>query len=270
MKSIIKKFQILLVACATVSSMASSVIEDSKKHFILDDEVLDTSKESCEDGSGMRFAPENAFYMDSSRVPYRYYRVALPSGDMPSVSVTNNKLVALGTSYCKSTPVKSQTVSVSKPYLKDNLWMADVLVPLYVKQAGSIALRKDFRLNVDFASASASGRNPGARALMQVVNSKSAAQFGTTASRTVLRREAASEIDGVVKLAKLVVGDKDMATFREDGLYAVGFNSLLKFTSRDDLSGIPVEKICVYGASPDTLPDMGPGAKLLAPKGVDS
>ena len=110
--------------------MASSVIEDSKKHFILDDEVLDTSKESCEDGSGMRFAPENAFYMDSSRVPYRYYRVALPSGDMPSVSVTNNKLVALGTSYCKSTPVKSQTVSVSKPYLKDNLWMADVLVPL--------------------------------------------------------------------------------------------------------------------------------------------
>ena len=98
MKSIIKKFQILLVACATVSSMASSVIEDSKKHFILDDEVLDTSKESCEDGSGMRFAPENAFYMDSSRVPYRYYRVALPSGDMPSVSVTNNKLVALGTS----------------------------------------------------------------------------------------------------------------------------------------------------------------------------
>ena len=265
MKSIIKKFQILLVACATVSSMASSVIEDSKKHFILDDEVLDTSKESCEDGSGMRFAPENAFYMDSSRVPYRYYRVALPSGDMPSVSVTNNKLLPLGTSYCKSTPVKSQTVSVSKPYLKDNLWMADVLVPLYVKQAGSIALRKDFRLNVDFASASASGRNPGARALMQVVNSKSAAQFGTAAPRTALRREAASEIDGVVKLAKLVVGDKDMATFREDGLYAVGFNSLLKFTSRDDLSGIPVEKICVYGASPDTLPDMGPGAKLRSP-----
>ena len=268
MKSIIKKFQILLVACATVSSLASSVIEDSKKRFVLDDEVVDSSKESCEDGSGMRFSPENSFFLDSSRVPFRYYRVAIPSSVTPSVTVSNSKLVPLGTSYCKSTPVKSQSVSVSSPYLKDNLWMVDVLVPLYVKQGNSIALRKNFRLNVNFAAATSSGRNPGARALMQVVNAKSASQFGIAASNSALRREATSEFDGVVKLAELVVGDKDMATFSEDGLYGVGFNALLKFMSKEDLSGIPIEKVCIYGAAPDTLPDMAPGAKLRNPNQI--
>ena len=143
-KSIIKKFQILLVACATVSSLASSVIEDSRKHFILDDEVLDSSRESCEDGSGKRFHPERVVYMDS--VPFRHYRVALPSSEKPSVSVTNSKLVPLGSSPCKSTPAKVQSVSVSTPYIKDGVWVTDVLVPLYLKQGGSVALRKEFRL----------------------------------------------------------------------------------------------------------------------------
>jgi hypothetical protein len=266
-KSIIKKFQILLVACATVSSLASSVIEDSKKHFVLDDEVMDSSKESCEDGSGMRFSPENAFYRDS--VPFRHYRVALPSSEKPSVSVTNNKTIPLNAAPCKSTPVKAQSVSVSTPYMKDGLWVVDVLVPLYVKQGSSIALRKGFRLNVDFATASASGRNPGARALMHVVNKKSAASFGTAGVRNALRREASSEIDGVVQLAELVVGDKNMATFSEDGVYAVGFNAirsaLSKINRQDLLYGIPIEKLCIFGASPDTLPDMGPGTKLRNP-----
>ena len=56
-KSIIKKFQILFVACAAVSSLASSVIEDSRKQFILDDEVLSSFEVSCEDGSGKQFHP---------------------------------------------------------------------------------------------------------------------------------------------------------------------------------------------------------------------
>jgi hypothetical protein len=267
-KSIIKKFQILLVACATVSSLASSVIEDSKRRFILDDEVLDSSRESCEDGSGMRFSPENAYYADSASVPVRHYRVALPSSEKPSVSVTNNKLIPLGSPLCKSIPVKAQSVTVSDPFLKDNLWVVDVLVPLYVKQGSSVALRKNFRLNVQFASVAASGRNPGARALMFVDNVKSASQFGVSA-RSVLRREAASEIDGIVSLTEFVVGDKNMATFSEDGKYAVDFktirNSLLKVMRQNEMDGIPVEKLCLYGASPDTLPGMAPGVKLRNP-----
>ena len=266
-KSIIKKFQILLVACATVSSLASSVIEDSRKHFILDDEVLDSSRESCEDGSGKRFHPERVVYMDS--VPFRHYRVALPSSEKPSVSVTNSKLVPLGSSPCKSTPAKVQSVSVSTPYIKDGVWVTDVLVPLYLKQGGSVALRKEFRLNVDFATASASGRNPGARALMHVVNKQAASQFGLASSRSVLRREASSEVDKVVQLVELVVGDKNIATFSEDGVYAIGFNAirsaLSKINRQELVYGIPIEKLCIFAASPDTLPDMGPGAKLRNP-----
>ena len=159
MNSIIKKFQILLVACATVSSLASSVVEDSKKRFILDDEVLDSSTKSCEDGSGKRFVPENSFNVDASNVPVRHYRVALPSNAKPSVSVTTNKVVSLGASPCKSMPAKIPSVDVSSPFLKDNLWMVDVFVPLYVKDGGSVALRKNFRLNVEFGPAKVSGRN---------------------------------------------------------------------------------------------------------------
>lgn len=270
MNSIIKKFQILLVACATVSSWASSVIEDSNKRFVLDDEVLDSSTRSCEDGLGMRFAPENAFYVDEGDVPVRHYRLALPSNVKPSVSVTNSKLVSLGASPCKSTPAKIQSIDVSSPFFKDNLWMVDVFVPLYVKEGGSIALRKNFRLSVDFGAATSGGRNPGARALMQVVNAKSAAKFGSAASRKSLRRSASAEIDDVAQLVELVVGDENIATFSEDGMYAVSYEMLrtaLRKVGREDtlLHGVPVEKVCVYGASPDTLPDMGPGEKLRNP-----
>ena len=266
MKSIVKKIQILFVACATVSSLASSVVEDSKKHFILDDVVLNSSAESCEDGTGMRFSPENAFYKDSNAVPVRYYRIALPSNAKPTVSVTDSKVVPLGGPLCKSTPAKSLPVAVSEPYLKDNLWQADVQVPLYLVRGQSVSLRQNFRLKVDFASSSVSGRNPGARALMLVENAKSAAQFGVAAANnSVLRREASSDFDGIVQLVQLVVGDKNMASFTEDGMYAVDFkavrNSLLKVMRQSELDGIPIEKLCLYGASPDTLPDMAPRAK---------
>ena len=226
MNSIIKKFQILLVACATVSSLASSVVEDSKKRFVLDDEVLDSSTKSCEDGSGMRFVPENAFYVDSTNVPVRHYRVALPSNEKPSVSVTNSKLVSLGASPCKSTPAKLPSIDVSTPFLKDNLWMVDLLVPLYVKEGGSVALRKNFRLNVEFGTAKVSGRNPGARALMLVENAGAAAQFGTASAYASLRREANTEFDDIVQLAELVVGDENMATFSENGYFAVSYNDI--------------------------------------------
>lgn len=272
-KSIVKKIQILFVACATVSSLASSVVEDSKRRFILDDEVLNSSAELCEDGSGKRFTPENSFYSDSNAVPVRHYRIALPSNAKPSVTVTDGNVLPLGASLCKSTPAKALPVSVSEPYLKDYLWQVDVLVPLYLVHGQSVSLRQKFRLKVDFGASVISGRNPGARALMLVANAKSAAQFGVAAANNfALRREASSDFDGVVQLAQLVVGDKNMASFAEDGMYAVDFksvrNSLLKVMRQSELDGIPIEKLCVYGASPDTLPDMAPGAGLRNPNRI--
>ena len=37
-----------------------------------------------------------------------------------------------------------------------------------------------------------------------------------------------------------------------------------------DETGIPIEKICLFGASPDTLPDMAPGAALRSPNQISA
>ena len=137
----------------------------------------------------------------------------------------------------------------------------------------SVSLREKFRLKVDFGTSTVNGRNPGARALMLVANAKAASQFGlASANSSALRREASSELENVVQLAQFVVGDKNMASFTEDGMYAVDFksirNSLLKVLRQSELDGIPIEKLCVYGAAPDTLSDMAPGAKLRNPNQI--
>lgn len=92
----------------------------------------------------------------------------------------------------------------------------------------------------------------------------SVAAFAFSATgASALRRSAGAEIPDVNFLAEFLVGDKDVATTEEDGLYAVDFNSIrtamLPFQRQGELDGIPVEKLCVYGASPDTLSDVAPG-----------
>lgn len=73
----------------------------------------------------------------------------------------------------------------------------------------------------------------------------------------------------VTYLAQFLVGDRNVAATSEDGLYAVDFksiyNSLTAYNRQGDLNGIPVDKICLFGASPDTLPDVAPGERLRTP-----
>lgn len=73
----------------------------------------------------------------------------------------------------------------------------------------------------------------------------------------------------VTFVAQFAVGDKNVATFSEDGLYAVDYASIKKALAQSrrqgDLDGIQVEKLCLFAASPDTLSDKVPGASLLAP-----
>ena len=73
----------------------------------------------------------------------------------------------------------------------------------------------------------------------------------------------------VTFIAQFAVGDKNVATFSEDGLYAVDFATIRKALaqnrSQGDLDGIQVEKLCVYAASPDTLSDKVPEKALLNP-----
>lgn len=268
------KFIWIGLLCA-VSAMASTVVEDSKNRFVLEDDVLEVLEHPCMnlDGEiipGFRFVPENSGYEDGNDVPYRLYRLALPSSEVPSVSISDVKTKVLQKPACKEASFKFSGINVSRPFFKDGLWMVDVKVPMLEKHGSTVALRTGFKLRAEFATAAA-GVNPGKRALSRVVNPKAAARFGVKrdAARKALRRAAASELSNVNFLSQIIVGDNEIATMAEDGLYAISFDdirtSLLPFNRQGDLYGIAVNKLRVYGASPDTLGAVVPGADKRSP-----
>lgn len=270
--------RLLFLVCLLALPSLAGVLVDSKNRFTLEDRVLDSKVYDCDslDRVGGKFLPEGAAYLNGNSMPFRYYRVALPSSDKPSVSVTDLNTVPLRKSLCKEGPsgeresLKFVSVDVSQPYQRDGLWMTDIRVPLYVKNGSSVALRKNFKLDVRF-NATVSGVNPGKRAIARVLNPVGAARFGSSmaSARKALRKAASGQTSDVTFLAKFKVGDKDVSTFSEDGLYAVPFssirNSLLLWQRQNELDGIPLDRICLYGASPDTLPDMGPGTAQRIP-----
>jgi len=266
----------LFVALGAMCSFAG-VVEDSKNRFVLDDVVVESSVYPCDSVglSGAKFLPEKATYLDGHDMPYRYYWVALPSNQKPSVSVTDSKTVPLGKSLCaerhdiRTDSAWVYSVGVSDPILRDGLWMTQIRVPLYVKNGSSVALRKNFRLKVRF-SGSKNGVNPGKRALSRVENPIAASRFGTSKAKAIraLRSEAAgSELPTFI--AKFRVGDQNVASNSEDGLYAVSYSAIRNaLPNSKDLDGIPVDWIRLYGASPDTLADMAPGSNERIPNQI--
>ena len=271
-KFLIRIFSLLLLPALAA---ASTVVEDSRTRFVMDDEVADASVYGCIDEkgkfvSGNRFIPEFSSTDDDSDVPFRMYRVAVPAGATPRVNLSVKETRPLGKPFCDGGKLKFSPVTASAPFLKDGLWMVDIRIPLYEKWGSSVKLRKRFTLSVDFA-VSGSGVNPGSRAVSRVLNSRGASHFGVSQNtrRRSLRRAASTDLSDVHFLAKFLVGDRNVATRSEDGLYAVDFktirNSLMQYLRQDDLDGIPVEKLRLYGASPDTMTAKVPGADVIAP-----
>lgn len=254
-------------------------MEDSRSRFVLEDVVLESTVHGCDslDSRGGKFLPEGVAYLDGNSMPFRYYRVALPTRDKPDVSVKDISTVALGKPLCKEGPFgKGDTlrflpVDVSAPFFRDGLWMTDIRVPLYVRNGSSVSLRKKFKVDVTFRGTT-SGVNPGKRAVSRVLNARGASRFGVSRSRAMkaLRKDATAP--NVNFIASFQVGDKNVATFSEDGLYAVEFKAIRTALSllqrQNDLDGIPVERVCLYGASPDTLSDMGPGEEARNPNHI--
>ena len=271
------KFYIHILACLLlgVSAFASTVVEDSHSRFVLDDAVIDASVYGCTDDEGVgvpgrTFVPENSEYDPEYGMPFRIYRVAVPAGSTPRVSVSVKSTVPLGGAYCKGVEPRFSGVKASAPVLKDGLWIMEVAVPLYEKSGSSIRLRKNFRLSVDF-SKSGSGINPGKRAVSRVDNPVGASKFGVQRKslRGSLRKSTSTDMSDFHFIARLVVGDRNHATLSEDGLYAVEYktirNALVPFLRQTDVDGIPVEKLRLYGASSDTLEAVVPGAQSILP-----
>ena len=126
---------ILLLSLFFVTfGVASTVIEDSRSRLVLED---------------MAYAPLNASALDGE--VYRQYSVALPSNEKPTVRVAKVSLVPLQLPASKVDPVRIQPLFVGNPYMRDGLWICDIVVPLFEKRGKNLSLRKKFELSVEFA-----------------------------------------------------------------------------------------------------------------------
>ena len=164
------KFSFYIFAFLSLCAMsfASTVVEDSRSRFVLDDGVSDTAIYGCTDEMGEeipgnRFAPENSTVDGNGGVPFRIYRVAVPAGATPRVSVSVKKTKALKGDFCKGSSLNFSPVKASAPIMRDGLWMVDIRVPLYEKSGASLRLRTQFRAiePIPFSSrTSSSGDEP--------------------------------------------------------------------------------------------------------------
>lgn len=238
------------------SAFAGGVFEDKETKFVYRDSILDFSSEACPEG-GIRLTPENSFYVDDSDLPYRVYRVALPDSIPPSVAIRDTKTKTMTSIWCQKDSIPSLKTIVSKPFLRDGLWMIDISVPLLKSKASFYTVREQFEISVEFRSKKAKGYFPGKRALAKVLNSKSASKWGVSRNHNALRRAAVSELSNVEWIARFSIGNQEVASLSEDGLYAVPFTLIRSALSaaglEDKMSGVPVSKWRLYGASADTL-----------------
>ena len=117
-------FYIFSILSLCVTAFASTVVEDSRSRFVLDDGVLDATVYDCVDGQGKlipgsRFLPEFSSMDDDNDVPFRVYRVAIPAGATPRVSLSVKKTEPLQGNFCKDGKLKFSPVVASSPYMRD-------------------------------------------------------------------------------------------------------------------------------------------------------
>lgn len=247
--------RIIALLLVWVAFSFAGVVKDLPSVFVYADSVRDISGETCEDGAIV--LPEKATYREGSSMPYRVYRVAVPTKAKPTVTVRDQQVENLGR-YCSKENLKFGSVIVNAPVLRDGLWIADIWVPLLKGSASAVSVRKAFEVNVSFAG-SALGTHPGKRALARVLNPRAAAKFGSAFTKAALRKDA-FEFSNVEWLARITVGDKDVAGHSENGLYGVSFdnvhNAMNAVGAATDIDGVRIENLRLYGAVADTLPEV--------------
>ncbi len=262
------RFFAIVIAFFTSALWAFETLEDSKARFVFKDGIADTAPVDC-DGGSYHLLPENAFYKKGSGTPYRVYRIALPSKSKPTVVVKDSVRTIFSKPWCKSDSLKSGSVEVFAPKLRDGVWVTDVWVPLLQVSGSSVSVREKFQVDVSF-SGNPQNKRPGKRLLEQVLNPKGASSFGTSANTArALRKAAASNLSGMNWMVRISVGDRDNGSLAEDGLYALTYkqvyNACREAFRASDCEGIPIDKIRLYGAPQDTMPDVISGAAEIIP-----
>ncbi len=260
----------LRILCVLLFSMTAfaATVRDSESQFVYADTVFEFSKESCL--SGTRVLPERMTYRENNAMPYRVFRIALPSAEKPKVKWRDISTVTLE-KYCSEDTLIFTSVIVETPFLKDGVFMTDVWVPLLKGNASNPVLRKQFELEISYVG-KPRGIRPGKRALGAVMNPKAALRFGQMASNAALRKSvsnAEENISSAEWLVRFAVGDKEHAGHSENGLYGVSFKeirlALASVSRTGELDGVLIENLRLYGASPDTLPDVIRGKSDMLP-----
>ncbi|MCL2101152.1 MAG: C25 family cysteine peptidase, partial [Fibromonadales bacterium] len=230
---------------------ALEIQRDQQNEFIFTDKVAALSEVPCK--NDVFFMPDNASFFGEAEapgIPFRTYIIALPSSALPSVEVQNIKTERVNGKPCGAAENPS-LLQIGKPYLKDNLWRVKISVPLLYSSGNFWTLRKDFRVKINF-SGNASGHSIGKRALASVENKNAAARFGTKQEslRMALKSSPMENIDWLVKIG---VGTTDLS-MPADGMYAFSFDDLKNKMPAD--YGIKISQLRLFGASPDTLPEL--------------
>jgi len=226
---------------------ALEIQRDAQDAFIFTDRVASLNSEPCK--NDIVFTPENSFFYgkaDAPGIPFRVYTIALPNSSLPSVNLENIKSEKMSGKPCgaEQNPI---SLKVGSPYLKDNLWMVKIEVPLLYSNGNSWNVRRQFRVKVNF-NGDASNYSIGKRALSQVENKKAVVKFGTAASRSTLKRMAA----GIDWLLRMEIGTTDLSA-TADGMYAISFDDASRASN---IHGIPISNLRLFGASPDTLSEI--------------
>jgi len=235
-----------------ISLFALEIQRDAVNAFIFTDGVAGLSSLPCQKAT--LFKPENANYFGSAEapgIPFRTYVIALPSSLSPSLSLENIKSETLSGKPCGAEQNPS-SLQVGKPYLKDNLWRVKVNVPLVYSNGNSWNLRRKFKITVNF-NETPKGFSASKRALASVENKAATAKFGIKQSSRV-RIARKENMEGISWLARIGIGTKDL-TETADGMYALSFDDLKRVIG-NDIDGIPISSLRLFGASPDTLTEI--------------
>jgi hypothetical protein len=228
----------LIILALPFFAFALEIQRDSQDSFVFADKVLSFDSQPCQNKT------------EPHATPFRTYIVAIPNSTPPNVQMENLKSETLKNKPCTADE-NLRSLIISEPYLKDNLWRVKISIPLVYSSGNAWNLRRNFKVKVTFNGV-ASGYSVGKRALASVENKAGAGRFGTKRQSTMppALKKADAGIDWLLKIG---IGNTDLSV-NADGMYAVPFDDLRRIAG-NNIDGILISKLRLFGASPDTLPE---------------
>jgi len=205
-------------------------------------------------------------------IPYMSYNIALPAGAArPIVTVQDSILEPFVGSLAslancdtgqafvaKPVPTTLGGIQYSSVIARDGLAQIRISIPVLIRNGSSWSVRTSFRVRVSWnAPTTASAGSLGKRALADVINPQGAQRFAQKIAHKPLRRVAGDIPTGTEWLASIPIGDRDLATFKEDGVYQLSFAQMKQAFAAQSVSslldGIPVKRLLMCAGSADTL-----------------